>query len=56
MTEEMNMPTTTNSSDMDMGGMSMEMVMTFGDWRDYQLKIVFDGWDVQTKFQFALSW
>ena len=41
------------NSTMDMG---MEMVMTFGKWSDYQLKIVFNGWDVQEKWQFALSW
>ena len=42
----------------DMGGMDMDMsmVMTFTSWSDYQLKIVWDGWDVQTQWQFALSW
>ncbi len=40
-----------------MGGMdSMSMVMTFGSWSDYQLKLLFDSWDITTKWQFALSW
>lgn len=48
-----------NSSDMDMSDdmdMGMSMVMTFTSWSDYQLKIVWDGWDVKTEWQFALSW
>jgi len=43
--------------DMKMGeGGMMMMVMTFTNWSDYQLKILFDGWDVTTRGQFALSW
>ena len=34
----------------------MTMVMTFRDWSEYQIKILFDGWNVTTKGQFALSW
>jgi len=30
--------------------------MTFQEWSQYQVKILFDGWDVQTKGQFAASW
>lgn len=42
----------------DEGGdmMMMMMTMTFGSWSDYELKIVWEGWDVKTKGQFALSW
>ena len=36
--------------------MEMSMVMTFGSWSDYELKMLFEGWDIQTKFQFVLSW
>ena len=32
------------------------MTMTFTPWTDYKLKIVFDSWDVTTKWQFAFSW
>ena len=42
--------------DMDMGNMGMEMVMTFGDWKDYKLKLLFSDWDIKEKWQFALSW
>ena len=38
------------------GSMDMSMTMTFGSWSDYDLKIVWDAWDVKTKGQFALSW
>ena len=38
--------------DMDMDG---GMVMTFSDFSQYKLKILFDDWDVQTKWQFLLS-
>jgi hypothetical protein len=38
------------------GGGMMMMVMTFGSWSDYQLKLLFEGWDITTKGQFALSW
>ena len=43
------------SSGMEMS-MSMDMVMTFQSWSEYQVKILFDGWDVTEKWQFALSW
>lgn len=43
-----------NMEDMDME--DMEMVMTFGSWSDYQLKLLFDFWNIETKGQFALSW
>lgn len=33
----------------------MDMVMTFSDFSQYKLKILFDDWDVQTKWQFLLS-
>jgi hypothetical protein len=33
-----------------------DMVMTFGDWDDYKLKLLFEGWDIEEKWQFALSW
>jgi hypothetical protein len=39
----------------DMSGMG-GMVMTFGSFKDYELQIVWNGWDVKTKGQFALSW
>ena len=41
--------------DMDMD-MDMSMVMTFGDFSDYKLKLLFDAWDIEEKWQFALSW
>ena len=45
------------ASNGDMDGMDgMSMVMTFGSWSDYQLKLLFDSWDITTKWQFALSW
>lgn len=36
--------------------MPMTMVMTFGTFYDYQLKLLFNSWDIQEKWQFALSW
>jgi hypothetical protein len=44
----------TDDKSMDMGGMGM--TMTFTSWTDYQLKVVFDWWDITTKWQFAISW
>ena len=32
------------------------MVMTFGDWSDYRLKLLFDSWNIEEKWQFLLSW
>jgi len=48
----------TDDKSMDMGGMGMGMgmTMTFTSWADYQLKVVFDWWDITTKWQFAISW
>ena len=41
----------------DNGDMSgMMMVMTFGSWSDYQLKLLFESWDIKNRWQFALSW
>jgi Ctr copper transporter family len=36
--------------------MQMSMVMTFGKWEDYKLKLVFDSWDIQTKTQYFFTW
>lgn len=36
--------------------MEMDMVMTFQSWSSYQLQIVFEHWNVTTKWQFAGSW
>lgn len=44
------------NSTMDMSMMDMSMVMTFGSFSDYRVQILFDGWDVTEKWQFALSW
>ncbi len=49
----MNSPSTAPAMHDDMGCMSM--VMTFSDFSQYKLKILFDNWDVQTKWQFLLS-
>ncbi len=50
------MPTSMMMMDdgMDMN-MDMTMVMTFSDWSTYQLKILFDSWNVTKRWQFALS-
>lgn len=40
---------------MDMN-MDMNMVMTFRSWSEYQLKVVFESWDVTEKWQFGLTW
>lgn len=32
------------------------MVMTFGDWGDYQLQLIFDSWTIKTKTQYFFSW
>lgn len=32
------------------------MVMTFGKWEDYRLKLIFNSWDVQTKTQYFFTW
>ena len=39
--------------DMDM---DMEMVMTFQDWDEYKVTILWDSWEVKEKWQYALSW
>jgi hypothetical protein len=36
--------------------MEMSMVMTFSDFDAYELKLLFESWDITTKTQFALSW
>mmetsp|Transcript_36055 Transcript_36055/g.36742 ORF Transcript_36055/g.36742 Transcript_36055/m.36742 type:complete len:162 (-) Transcript_36055:210-695(-) len=36
--------------------MHMMMPMTFTSFTDYKLKLLFDSWDIQTKWQFFLSW
>lgn len=45
-----------NDMDMHMDGMTMAMPMTFGKLSDYKLKLLFEWWDIQEKWQFALSW
>lgn len=35
-------------------GSSMSMTMTFSSWSAYKLKILFDSWNVDTKWEFAL--
>lgn len=40
----------------DDSSMEMSMVMTFGSWSDYQLKVIFDAWDITTKLEFAIAW
>lgn len=40
----------------DMPGMDMEMVMTFSDFSAYELKLLFESWNITTKTEFALSW
>ena len=30
--------------------------MTFGSFKDYQLKLLWESWDIQEEWQFALSW
>lgn len=35
---------------------SMSMTSTFQSWSSYQTKILWDGWDIQTQWEFALSW
>ena len=32
------------------------MTMVFDSWGTYQLQILFSTWNVQTQWQFALSW
>lgn len=36
-------------------GCMMMMVMTFGDWDDYKLKLLWEEWDIQDRTQFAFS-
>jgi len=44
-----------NIDDMNMDDDSTsEMTMTFASWSAYKLKILFDSWDVETKWEFAL--
>jgi hypothetical protein len=50
MTMDMSNVNTNSSS----GG--MEMVMTFSDLDEYKVTILWDGWDVETKVQYAFSW
>jgi len=40
--------------DMDDGEGGMQM--TFGKWSDYRVKVVWDGWDITSKTEFAFSW
>lgn len=55
-------PTLSSSTQMPMSSMSMSMpmsmsmVMTFGDWGDYQLQLIFDSWTIKTKTQYFFSW
>jgi hypothetical protein len=35
---------------------SMSMVMTFSEWGDYKMQLVFDSWDIQTKTQYFFTW
>ena len=56
MLVSMPMPMPPNGTDDGMEMMSMEMVMTFSDWDAYQLKLLFRSWDIEEKWQFALSW
>ena len=35
-------------------GNSSEMTMTFTSWSVYKLQILFDSWNVDTKWEFAL--
>ena len=30
--------------------------MTFGSWKDYQLQLLWESWDIQEQWQYALSW
>ena len=30
--------------------------MTFGDWGDYQLQLIFDSWVIKTRTQYFFSW
>ena len=48
------MPGMDHSSSSSMSTMSM--VMTFGKFGDYKLKVLFDTWDIQTVTQYAFSW
>jgi hypothetical protein len=54
----MSMPTSMPGMDhSSMSSMStMSMVMTFGKFGDYKLKVLFDTWDIQTVTQYAFSW
>lgn len=36
--------------------MDMEMVMTFGKWTDYKLKLLWDDWDITSRVEFGFSW
>mmetsp|Transcript_35443 Transcript_35443/g.33632 ORF Transcript_35443/g.33632 Transcript_35443/m.33632 type:complete len:188 (-) Transcript_35443:392-955(-) len=36
--------------------MSMAMVMTFGKFTDYKLKLLFNDWDIQTVTQYIFTW
>lgn len=40
----------------DNSAMEMTMVMTFGSWSDYQTKLIFNAWDITTKWEFAIAW
>lgn len=35
---------------------STRAVMTFGSFRDYKLKLLWDSWDITEEWQFCLSW
>ena len=41
----------TNESNMD-----SNMSMTFSSWHDYQVQILFVGWNIKTPLEFAMSW
>ena len=32
------------------------MVMTFSEWGDYKMQLIFDSWDIQTKTQYFFTW
>lgn len=55
MIDDMNITIDDMNMNMNIVEDNMNMYMTFHGWKEYKLKIVFEGWNVTQLYQFILS-